>query len=291
MGFASYEEACAKVRELCVDRLGEHIGTQVAALARPAFGLRPVKPGTQPAGHCRWGGPALLSPGTPWPEYDGIPLSLFAVLDVEALGPWAADERPPNGDRLLNVFYCDPDPRRGYVDDGSLQRSDDPRYCRVIPADPASAVEVTAPPPASLHPAQPFYGVPVITLPSACGVDYDPVLDTLDYGGETDGSIYYESLPGWLVSDRFGEAWSEFCSKEQGLYQYDDVFFSPDQAFGWPHLEGHFPLQELSDGEPYRHIITIGQYLGDGGYVHFVLPARAFREGDYSRTVAFLECF
>jgi hypothetical protein len=50
-------------------------------------------------------------------------------------------------------------------------------------------------------------------------------------------------------------------------------------------------LQELSPDEPYRHIITIGQYMGDGGYVHFVMPAQAFREGDYSQTVAYLECF
>ncbi|MFC5182171.1 DUF1963 domain-containing protein [Actinomadura harenae] len=292
MGFASYEEASAQVRDLCVEHLGEHLGAQVAALAKPAFGLRPVKPGTEPAGLSRWGGPALLNPGTPWPECEGVPLSLLAVLDVDALGPWLAAERPPTGDQLLNIFYCEPDPGRGYVyGQPDLPRSDDPRMCRIIPADPAKATETDAPAPALIHPPQPFYAVPVITLPSAFSVDYDPTLDTLDYNGETDGSPYYESMPGWLVADRLGEAWAEFCHKEQGLYKYDDMSFSPDQAFGWPHLEGHFPLEELSEDEPYRHVITIGHGMGDGSYLHFVLPAQALRTGDYTQTRAFPESF
>ncbi|WP_026411677.1 DUF1963 domain-containing protein [Actinomadura oligospora] len=293
MGFASYEEACAKVRDLCVEHLGEHIGAQVAALAKPAFGLRPVKPGIEPAGLGRWGGPALLDPGTPWPECEGVPLSLFAVLDVDALGPWLADERPPTGDVLLNIFYCDPDRDRGYVyGEPDLLDYHSPSYCRVIPADPAKAIAMVAPAPARIHPSEPFYAVPVITVPSARGVTYDPILDMLDYGGETDGSPYYESLPGWLIGDRLGDAWRDFCHEEQGLYKYDDVYFSPDQAFGWPHLENGFPLEKMSDGEPYRHIITIGHYdMGDGGYLHFVLPAQALRDGDYTQTVAFMEGF
>ena len=295
MGFTSYEEACARVRELCIEHLGEHIGTQVAALAKPGFGLRPAKPGIAAAGSSRWGGPALLNPGTPWPEYEGVPLSLFAVLDVDALGPWLGDERPPAGDGLLNVFYCDPDSERGYLrEDAPLLDFDDPRHCRIIPADPARAAEVEAPAPASIHDPEPFYAVPVVTLPSARGVDYDPILDRLDYGGETDGSPYYKSMPGRLIGDRLGDVWREFCEKDQGLYKYEDVYFSPDQAFGWPYLENGFPqLEEMSDGEPYRHIITIGHYdlAGDGGYLHFVLPANAFRAGDYEQIVALVEGF
>ena len=294
MGFASYEEACAQVRELCVEHLGEHIGGQVAALAKPGFGLRPVKPGIAAAGHSRWGGPALLNPGTPWPEHEGVPLSLFAVLDVVALGPWLGDEHPPAGDGLLNIFYCEPDRERGYrYEDAPLLNHQDPRHCRIIPADPARAIEMEAPAPASIHAPEPFYAVPVVTLPSAYAATYDPILDTLDYGGKTEGSPYYESMPGWLVGDRFGDIWSEFCEKEQGLYKYEGVYFSPDQAFGWPHLENGFcQLEEMPDGEPCRHIITIGHYdLGDGGYLHFVLPAKAFRDGDYEQAVALFEGF
>lgn len=293
MAFASYEEAHAKVHELCVEHLGEHIGAQVAALAKPAFGLRPVKPGIEPAGLGRWGGPALLNPGTPWPDYDGVPLSLFAVLDVDALGPWLADERPPVGDQFLNIFYCDPDPDRGYeLGNAPVLDHEDPRYCRIIPANPAQAIEMDAPAPATIRDPEPFYAVPVITIPAAQGVTYDPILDTLDYGGETDGSPYYKSSPGWLVGDKLGDAWHDFCHQVQGLYKYEDVYFSPDQAFGWPHLENTFPLKEMSEGEPYRHIITIGHHdMGDGGYLHFVLPAKALREGDYTQTVAFSEGF
>jgi hypothetical protein len=49
----------------------------------------------------------------------------------------------------------------------------------------------------------------------------------------------------------------------------------------------------MSDGEPYRHIITIGHYNldGDGGYLHFVLPGKAFRDGDYEQAVALYEGF
>lgn len=291
MGFASYEEACAKVRELCVEHLGEHIGAQVAALTRPAFGLRPAEPGVEPAGLSRWGGPALLNPGTPWPEIEGVPLTLFAVLDVGALGPWLGGERPPTDEKLLNVFYCDPSSERGYVyGEPPHLRYDDPRYCRIIPADPARATEMEAPAPATIHPPEPFSAVPVITIPWAMGCTYDPVLDTLDYGGETDGSPYYESLPGWLIGDRLGDAWREFCHEQQGLYKYDDVYFSPDQAFGWPHMENNFPPDP--DGDSHRHVITVGHYdMGDGGYIHFVLPERAFQDGDYTKAVAWFEGF
>lgn len=281
----SFAEACARVRELCVEHLGEHVGTQVAALAEPGFGLRPVQPGRPAAGLGRWGGPALLDPGTPWPEHHGVPLSLFAVLDVDALGSWLGDERPPDG--LLNIFFFEPDVQRGYVLAGApLLDLDDPRCCRIIPADPARAIERAAPAPASIHAPEPFSAVPVVTLPSMRGVSYDPVLDTVDYGGETEDSLHYRSMPGWAASDRLGDPWLEFCEREQGLYQYEGVSFSPDQAFGWPHLENSFPQLE----EPYRHLITIGHHdLGDGGYVHFILPPKAFRDGDYEQAVALFE--
>ncbi|MFF4695514.1 DUF1963 domain-containing protein [Streptomyces chattanoogensis] len=288
-----YGAEAAKVRQLCIAHLGEHLGTQMAALARPGFGLRPVKDGTVPAGHTRWGGPALLDPGTPWPECEGAPLSLFAVLDVEALGPWPVDERPPAGVGLLNVFYLEEDPHSG---ERHLPL-EDPRRCRIVPARHTQAVEVAAPAPAPASDPVALYAVPVVTLPSPFSVDYDPVLDTLDYTGETgteDWATYYASMPGWLIADRFGEAWRTYCEQEQGLYAYDDVRFSPDQAFGWPHLEGGtHDLKALSADEPYRHLVTIGHHdlCGDGSYLHFVLPAKALREGDWSQTVALVECF
>ncbi|WP_433338673.1 hypothetical protein [Spirillospora sp. CA-294931] len=101
MAFASYEEAHAKVRELCVEHLGEHIGAQVAALAKPAFALRPAKPGIEPAGLGRWGGPALLNPGTPWPDCDGIPLSLFAVLGHRRPRPLARSRGRGSGNTVM----------------------------------------------------------------------------------------------------------------------------------------------------------------------------------------------
>jgi hypothetical protein len=60
------------------------------------------------AGRCRLGGPALLDPGTAWPQASGFPLSLHAilnaVLDVGALVGWLGNALPTLCPGLLNFF-------------------------------------------------------------------------------------------------------------------------------------------------------------------------------------------
>lgn len=97
------------MRELCVAELGEAEGEKLAAMALPGFRLTPARPVKPAAGLSRRGGPALLDPGTPRPQCDGIPLSLFAVLDTEVLAPWLGDVLPHRAG-LLNFFYLQPDP-------------------------------------------------------------------------------------------------------------------------------------------------------------------------------------
>jgi hypothetical protein len=75
----------AAVLPTCIERLGEHAGRKSAAPVRPGFLLRRPADQATATGLRRLGGPALLEPDTPWPEVDGFPLSLPAVLDTEAL--------------------------------------------------------------------------------------------------------------------------------------------------------------------------------------------------------------
>ncbi|WP_405607705.1 DUF1963 domain-containing protein [Streptomyces sp. NBC_01508] len=131
------------MRELCVAELGEAEGEKLAAMALPGFRLTPARPVKPAAGLSRRGGPALLDPGTPRPQCDGIPLSLFAVLDTEVLAPWLGDVLPHRAG-LLNFFYLQPDP----ADEDAMnlffdgEQWHDPRAGRVIAALPPRAVEV-----------------------------------------------------------------------------------------------------------------------------------------------------
>src|ERR1700754_1889474 len=142
------EEILAGMRALCVEHLGEDVGAQLSEMAMRGVGLRPVGDGEAATGQCQLGGPALLDPGTSWPQYGGFPLSLLAILDADSLAGWV-DELPA-GAGLLNVFFLRPD--AGYKEDydrylkevdlGDLWGS---TRGRVIRADPQRAVEVPAP--------------------------------------------------------------------------------------------------------------------------------------------------
>ncbi|GAA4629364.1 hypothetical protein GCM10023196_049810 [Actinoallomurus vinaceus] len=278
------------VRELCVEHLGEHVGGQLAALARPGFDLKPADEDAAATGLCRWGGPALLEPGTEWPAYAGVPLSLYAVLDVGALGPWLGDQIPATGSALLNFFFLDPWTGSQEVpkDAGGFSY-DDPQVCRVVPADPQRAVEVPPPDPAPRFDRVRLHANPVVTLPSALSYDCDPVLGTLDYRDEIEGASLYHADPAWLVVDKFGEdAWQRYCADEQGI-EWGGM---SNQAFGWPPIRSYGVdlLQELSQDEPYAHLLTLGGTdmweWGDGGILRFVTPAKALREGDMSQVRA-----
>lgn len=257
----------AEMIRICTERLGEKAGRQFAAMARRGFRLDPPAAGAPATGRCRLGGPALLEPGTPWPEFGGFPLSLHAVLDTDALAPWLDDELPTRPG-LLN-FYLDPDlPYDEYRELDLFARE----ACRVIPADPARAVETSAPEPAKSYPATPVDAARVTMLPDCWDVEDDDV----------------EFDP----SERWG-APSLILDKMHGL---DGNTAGGHRAFGWPDTsyasrvtgrDADGPaiqlLQLAEDGE-------LGWRWGDVGTMYFTIPVKAFAAGDFGKAEAIIRC-
>ncbi|MEV0143828.1 MULTISPECIES: DUF1963 domain-containing protein [unclassified Nonomuraea] len=282
-----YQESLAKVEALCVEQLGEHLGRQLAALARPGFGLYDhgfeVEDCLPRESRTTFGGPAFLDPGTPWPEHEGLPLSLYAVLDIASMPAWLGDELPADVG-LLNFFCLDPNDEYRAATGGRRDTMDDLQVCHVVPADAARAVEVEAPEPATVHDQIPLQAVRAVTLPmSSHWYNYDRILDTLDVGAEAARS------PGHIVCERFD--WEGF-TMDQGLYCKEDddgdfVSLGLCQAFGWPWLN-----REATE-RPYRHLLTLSLLTldtpedrwawDDGGYVHFLIDEEALRAGDFSQ--------
>ncbi|MER7076543.1 protein of unknown function [Saccharopolyspora kobensis] len=252
------EYQAAVIREACVEFVGEHLGPQLAALARPGFELRPADE-SHPAGSSRMGGPALLEPGTTWPhDADGVPLVLFAVLDTDELAPWLQDELPIRPG-LLNFF--------------GLEYSD---CCEVVPADPERAVEVE--PPGASFASVPLHAEPRLALPD---VWWGASLEDLIEGFGLDPGPDLTSIcdPEEQVIDLFT---GEHLGDE---YPAGGV----DQAFGWPlSVQPGDPLPDRR-GE-YAHLLRLSSNIGgwefpEGGSLHFLIPRQALREGDFSEVL------
>ncbi|MBW3536591.1 MAG: DUF1963 domain-containing protein [Actinobacteria bacterium] len=90
----------SRLSNVCATRLSQRAATVVQALARPAVRLRHTAAPT--ASHL--GGAAQLEPETTWPEWDGTPLSLLAVIDLTELSGFSIDITLPD-EGTLNVFY------------------------------------------------------------------------------------------------------------------------------------------------------------------------------------------
>ncbi len=279
---AALSAALDELRALCEEHLGEHVGAQLAALSRPAVGLVPAAAGARRAGRSRVGGPALLDPGTAWPECEGHPLSLLAVIDTAQLGPWAGAQLPVRPG-LLNFFFlevADPDApgmeRYRKVLPGLMN----PLACRVVPADPAHAGEVRAPALATTFSTVPLDTAPGLTLPDFTD---DPALDRL-LGARAEARAY-GAMPSLFIEERFGAAWADHSAR------YPLSADHAHQALGWPELGGGSCLQtSVRPKEEVTHLLQLGSTAefqwGDGGSLHFVSPSRALHEGDFSQVVA-----
>ncbi|MDL4773860.1 DUF1963 domain-containing protein [Actinomadura xylanilytica] len=263
----------AAVHRLCTERLGAALGPQLAALARPGFDLTPANDARPATGRCRLGGPALLDPGTPWPRCDDLPLVLFAVLDTDELAPWLGDELPCRPG-LLNFFYLDTAPS-GYD-------LDDPAICRVVPANPARAVAVTAPQPERGFAAVPLNARPDLTLPGLISSGSFMSLESLieDFGFTPDPGIEADRLEADALL-MFGD------------FPEDQYYPGPlgvDQAFGWTAEEATHRLLPDPQGE-YTRLLRISSNLAEwefpeGGGLHFLIPTKALRDGDFTQAVA-----
>jgi hypothetical protein len=256
------------MRRVCAERLGEDAGRQFVAMGRRGFRLEPATADTEATGRCRLGGPALLEPGTAWPELDGVPLSLHAVLDSDALAPWLAHELPTRPG-LLNFFYLDPDvPYEEY----RVLDTSGPEVCRVIPADPALAVETAAPEPARSYQVRPLHAAEVTMLPDCWDVEDDD----LDFDPD--------------------EHWGAASLVLTAMGDIDGNTAGRHRAFGWPDTSyGSGVTRRDADG-PAVHLLQLtedgelGWGWGDAGTMYFTIPAKAFAAGDFSKAEASGRC-
>ncbi|MGX7676823.1 DUF1963 domain-containing protein [Plantactinospora sp. DSM 117369] len=258
-----FDATFGRFRQACVDRFGEPAGARLAALARPGFGLDRATDAEPATGRSALGGPALLDPGTPWPDYDGFPLSLLAVLDTDALAGWLGEHLPQRVG-LLNVFILEP--RRGvpYPPDMDF---DDPRWLRVIPADPATAVEVTTPAgDAAVFDRTPLHAEPVLTMPEK----WSDAVHGIDFGGEDMLNVAYAVADLYESSPDVAEA------------------AGPGSTFGWPVGEIG-AIQKWEDS--HTHLLKLCNGPSEIPTLYFSIPTDAFRAGDFSRAVVSQETY
>ncbi|MFI9787141.1 DUF1963 domain-containing protein [Kitasatospora sp. NPDC051984] len=254
----------AEMHRVCVERLGERAGPQFAAMARRGFRLEPASGGAPATGRCRLGGPALLEPETRWPELDGVPLSLLAVLDTDALAAPLGSELPTRPG-LLNFFSLAPDlPYETYR---QLDTSG-PQAHRVIPADPARAVERTAHEPARNYPARPVRAVGSTMLPDAWDVE--------------DHDVEFDSDRHWGAASLILAAFGDLDGNTAGQHC----------AFGWPDASYAYAVTGRDAGGPAVHLLQLaedtglGWGWGDAGTMYFTIPAKAFAAGDFGKVEA-----
>ncbi|MBX9388021.1 DUF1963 domain-containing protein [Streptomonospora nanhaiensis] len=269
---------------LCVTHLGADTGPRVAALARTGFHLDPVGDPADATGRFRFGGRALLDPGTPWPESEGRPMPLLAVVDTDALAPWLDLELPP-GSGLLNVFYI------GAEDDvaddiraGEQARFESPVDWRVVPADSATAADTAPPAGGVVLPERPVRAAPMLALPDTSRVFGPPVAD-----GPGDAEVWdafervWERLPDLADGDR---ALPPFANLPADLDEDTDE--SGHRAFGWP-----WPMQGGPMPDTGRiHLLQLDTdpawTWADCGMVTFDIPAPALRAGDFTQVDCYL---
>ncbi|MGR3935554.1 DUF1963 domain-containing protein [Streptomyces sp. BRA346] len=264
------------LRDFCAERLGADLADRFVRLARPGFALTEAGPG-EAAGHSRFGGRAMLEPGTAWPTCDGFPLSLLAVLDTDALAPWL-DGVLPAGTGLLNFFSLDSDSED--ADPAAMELSltydfMDPQVGRVIAARATRAVETAPPARASVFDPVPWAASPGFAFPDT----YDPAWKTLDPGPDADDMA--RAMPDTSIHGLLTD-WSE----RPGALDSEDI------AFGRPEFPtGSSPmLPDDDDPNLYHHLLQLsGQgewYLGgDGGWMHWSIPTEALRAGDFTRAI------
>lgn len=261
------------LRDFCAEHLGADLADRVVGLARPGFELTEAAPG-QAAGHSRFGGKAMLEPGTPWPVCEDLPLSLLAVLDTDALAPWLGDVLPP-GTGLLNFFHLDKeseqsDPTAWKVAAGF--GSEGPEVGRVIAARSSHAVETEPPARSSVFAPVPWAAEPGFALPDS----FDTAWRTLDLGYAGDDDEAVEAFKYAIRTELFPPG----------------MLYCEDMAFGRP----VFPTGSSSvmlngdDSNRYHHLLQLSDrhewYIdGEGGWMHWSIPTEALRAGDFGQAI------
>lgn len=270
------------VRDFCAEQVGAEVAAQIVELARPGFALTPAGPG-QAVGNSRFGGGALLEPGTPWPTCDGFPLSLHAVLDTDPLAPWLDGLFPP-GTGVLNFFYLDVQTGQSHPDAWGLYdtygfRTERALGC-VLAARSAHAVEVEPPARASVFEPIPWAAAYGLLLPHA----FDPVWQSVDFGAELDEKTCGGSF---VFLDEIFPRWSD---RPPGVIESPGPGDPVDLAFGRHQgTTSNGPnLPSGADANDYHHLLQLTGndqwYMGgDGGTLHWAIPTAALHVGDFSQ--------
>ncbi|NSC24359.1 DUF1963 domain-containing protein [Streptomyces albus subsp. chlorinus] len=260
------------LRDFCAEHLGPGLAERVAGLARPGFALTPAAP-DQAAGHSRFGGDPLLEPGVPWPTCEGLPMSLLAVLDTDALPPWLDGLLPP-GTGLLNFFHLDTESEQSDPAAWDVVRElgvRAPEAGCVVAARSRLAVETGPPTGASVFAPVAWQAEPGFVLPDL----FDDAWDTLGLGLGADHdavqAFTYELHNGLSVP---GEPRSEDLAFGRPVFPTGSAPLLPDGE----EAESYHHLLQLSD----KHEWSIG---GDGGWMHWSIPTRALRAGDFTQAI------
>jgi len=265
------ETTFAALQRYCAERLGADVAAAFMKLARPGFTLAPAAAGRE-AGHSRFGGAPLLTPGTPWPSCGDYPMSLIAVVDTDALAPWLDGVVPP-GTGLLNFFCVDM-----YSDqaDGDVYELLDtywvgsPELGAVVAAPAATAVAVEAPEGASVFAAEEWAATPGFGFPDT----WDPANRLDDVGLDP-----YELL-------------NLFAERLSDLDQQPGVVATGDIAFGRPAFPtgGSLCMEKGLDPTAFHHLLQLDgehefQIGGEGGIMHWSIPSSALAEGDFAKAI------
>lgn len=271
------ESTLSALRDFCAERLGPELAARYVALARPGFALTAAENPGEAAGHSRFGGRAMLEPGTPWPTCDGFPLSLIAVLDADTLSPWLGGVLPA-GTGLLNFFYLDTESEQhDPVSYDLMQKYSHygAEVSSVVPARFAHAVETDPPARSSVFEPIPWAAKPGFAFPDT----WDPAWNGFDVGPDADDMA--RAMPGNHVENQLTE-WSE----RPGAVD------SEDMAFGRPQFPtGSSPMVPFGkDPNRYHHLLQLSGHEewsigGDGGWMHWAIPTDALRIGDFGQAV------
>lgn len=252
---------------------------QFVDLARPGFALTEAENPGDAAGLSRFGGRAMLEPGTPWPTCDGFPLSLLAVLDTAPLAPWLGDLLPASGAGLLNFFYLDAESEQCDPASYDLMQKYGPyetQVSRVIPARHPHAVETDPPARSSLFEPVPWAASPGFAFPDS--FDW-PAWRALELGPDVDDM--HRAMPDVYVQELLTD-WS----------QRPGALDTAGLAFGRPQVTtSNSPmLPRGEDPNLYQHLLQLSGenewYIGgEGGWMHWSIPTDALRAGDFSRAI------
>lgn len=270
------------------DLLRRHLGANAAVVLDQRLpSVRLIRGGPVPADDpgTRFGGQALLPPGTEWPQRNGYPLTFLGQIRVDEVARF--EERlPGTGGRLLAFFYDLEQAPWGFD-------PADADGCRVIPVDPDTAVAVDPPEGTEAFAAHDLALQPEQTLPNLA----EPVVRHIFDADEDGVRAYWEALDDAgsqePVHRMFG--WPELIQNPMQLecqLASNGVYCGNPEGYRDPRVE------QLRDGAGDWVLLLqidsdddIGWMWGDVGRLYFWIREDDLRAGNFDKVWLILQCF